>query len=1233
MSKKPVLSSPSVPWDDSLRNIHGFTFSYSQDVNDWSRVRYVLIDQHSGSRALPGAEANPIDNDIITRERDAGLEHLISHLLRTIPGGLAVHATVSRVYCDLNRRSARKRTRASDSRYFLKCLESHTSLEESDRLYSEAKKYYDSFRGAWQAGRGVVRPSKPGLLQTIHEKLGPKVFFWDLHTLDRYGPDGSERALFQAFSSCREDESPGPDRELIPRELCDLIGEIVGSDSALGRLAQETPRLGDFFRIDDPYFMYEGSTAEQTARRRYTIVTEIRKDLATDEGGKGLDAAKSVSVRILERVLGRLQTDSDCLPRFRPRPPFVSHWSETDVDRLLRIRQELFLDPMGSNRERLQEAAVLLQRALFDWYLSRPGEFRGMFSMVEERSQEWRNLREHEIATLRDRRFAVNRLARTAPAVESAVSVEQWQEIYGSLGAGFGEGRSFDRFLRDLDSYTNPSLRINHRYLGELLPHDNMVSYLSSMVATFLNENAIIGKVSPCVTHMEQAVCAWLARLVGWEGLLEIPDDTKRLPLQRLPTPFPPAQEHERWSREQPSGTIVGGGTVANISALLIARNATLNYLLGWGEGVQRLGPDVAWRIIRKAYDKPPYDYERLGVLTSIGSHYSVGKAALVAGVGAIDVRQITGSRNPWILDGPALERELRCCQDEKVLPIAVVALAGKTETGYVDDIRELADVLEHPEHKLPKWEVIHSNDEPISARVEQLLREELKLEDDWQTDWHTGPRDFREDTMLSYLESKKNNQSEKVKDRLEKEVRGSSHNRLFLHVDAAHGGAFLTVPALRHGPFQGVELADSITVDGHKMFYCYYPCGGLLSRTTRWTRTLHSGGASYISEDTNHYAYVEDRELIRNLRRPDKQNKKTPLVHHGVHRQKTGLDRLAAVRERHHRPSPRGTELEHLPFVNYLEGSRGSQGIMQLYFNLSTIGRGGYQSLLEWTHLLAQRCQEAVSVGDQHVRTVTEAPISQSRGLASLRQAVGSRAEVEPAQTSRVVPVLGGRLLLLSQGLCNQLLITYVPEREAMHIATQDETYWNQGEPAQPSRKHQAWPPLKRTMEGSRFWRTIHYLWRVNEHLWFKYLYANPAFAYYVGHTEFKPILPGPWPDGEGVESRRARLASLLSDWNLWTRASRDPGAYSPFFRVLANFAGENATDYVSDDEGRAPLDARERSVRFFCHKIVVMHPYTDESLLSDLLHKISFWGERSAAEVDQADQAAFEWLRVQKG
>lgn len=222
---------------------------------------------------------------------------------------------------------------------------------------------------------------------------------------------------------------------------------------------------------------------------------------------------------------GRRRSRDNHTPTNQISPFRLTRWSNADLERFLRVRQEFFLDPMGSNKDRFVDAIILLQRALFDWYLQPPAKFEGVLSRITREIERWSNLKKEEQRTLSERRFALNSETPDIPAVESGVSASQWQRIFGSLGLGFHDPGTFDRFLVQLDVETNPSLRVNHRYMGELLPHDNMISYFSSTVATFLNENAIIGRVSPCVTHMEEAAARWLMTLVGWDGAFRLDDD------------------------------------------------------------------------------------------------------------------------------------------------------------------------------------------------------------------------------------------------------------------------------------------------------------------------------------------------------------------------------------------------------------------------------------------------------------------------------------------------------------------------------------------------------------------------------------------------------------------------------------------------------------------------------------------------------------------------------------
>ena len=70
---------------------------------------------------------------------------------------------------------------------------------------------------------------------------------------------------------------------------------------------------------------------------------------------------------------------------------------------------------------------------------------------------------------------------------------------------------------------------------------------------------------------------------------------------------------------------------------------------------------------------------------------------------------------------------------------------------------------------------------------------------------------------------------------------------KLWLHIDACYGGAARLVPALR-SLFQGIELADSISIDPHKWFFIPIAAGLLLTRHRDLEcRVFALGSGSYL--------------------------------------------------------------------------------------------------------------------------------------------------------------------------------------------------------------------------------------------------------------------------------------------------------------------------------------------------------------------------------------------------
>ncbi|WP_100404190.1 pyridoxal phosphate-dependent decarboxylase family protein [Bacillus solitudinis] len=55
-----------------------------------------------------------------------------------------------------------------------------------------------------------------------------------------------------------------------------------------------------------------------------------------------------------------------------------------------------------------------------------------------------------------------------------------------------------------------------------------------------------------------------------------------------------------------------------------------------------------------------------------------------------------------------------------------------------------------------------------------------------------------------------------------------ASHNQMWFHVDAAYGGALIISDRYKH-KLTGIDLADSISVDFHKLFYQPISCGAFL--------------------------------------------------------------------------------------------------------------------------------------------------------------------------------------------------------------------------------------------------------------------------------------------------------------------------------------------------------------------------------------------------------------------
>ncbi|KAJ1546846.1 hypothetical protein HK405_006809, partial [Cladochytrium tenue] len=217
-------------------------------------------------------------------------------------------------------------------------------------------------------------------------------------------------------------------------------------------------------------------------------------------------------------------------------------------------------------------------------------------------------------------------------------------------------------------------------------------------------------------------------------------------------------------SFEHSLGVCASGGTVANITALWAARNRALRPDPAAGfRGVDREGLPRALA---------HYGYRDAVVVGSAMMHYSFKKAADLLGLGDEGL-VLVPTDDAFCVRVEDLARRVEQLRAAKILVIAIVGIAGTTETGSIDNLAQLAAV--------------------------------------------------------------------------------ARHHGVHFHVDAAWGGPLIF--SREHRPkLDGIGLADTITVDGHKQLYTPMGLGVCLFR--------QPGLAAHIRKTANYVIRRESPDL-----------------------------------------------------------------------------------------------------------------------------------------------------------------------------------------------------------------------------------------------------------------------------------------------------------------------------------------------------------------------------------
>jgi len=179
-----------------------------------------------------------------------------------------------------------------------------------------------------------------------------------------------------------------------------------------------------------------------------------------------------------------------------------------------------------------------------------------------------------------------------------------------------------------------------------------------------LNQNLVKVETSKAFTPLERQVLGMMHNLVYQEQ----------------------ADFYQSWmhSAEHSLGAFCSGGTVANITALWVARNKLLKATENFN-GVSRAGIFSALQ---------HYGYQGLVVLVSERGHYSLKKSADVLGIGQDSVIAIETDENNKI-DCEKLALKCQQLTDQNIKVMAIVGVAGTTETGNVDPLDKMAAIAQ----------------------------------------------------------------------------------------------------------------------------------------------------------------------------------------------------------------------------------------------------------------------------------------------------------------------------------------------------------------------------------------------------------------------------------------------------------------------------------------------------------------------------------------------------------
>jgi L-2,4-diaminobutyrate decarboxylase len=256
-----------------------------------------------------------------------------------------------------------------------------------------------------------------------------------------------------------------------------------------------------------------------------------------------------------------------------------------------------------------------------------------------------------------------------------------------------------------------------HLHCPPLIP-----SIAAEIVISSLNQSMDSWDQSPVATFVEDEVIKYFTKQIGYSA--------------------------------EADGVFTSGGTQSNYMGLLLARNKAIQTYFS----------------VNVQEDGLPNEAKKLRILCSEHAHFSVQQAAAQLGLGINSIVKVqTDEKNQLCLEDA--RKKVDHLLQQGLLPFMVIATAGTTDFGSVDNLTEIAKL--------------------------------------------------------------------------------ANEHQLWLHVDAAYGGALLFSHQYRH-LLHDLSLADSITVDFHKLYYQSISCGAFFVKHKQSFQQI-AYYADYLNPEEDH--------------------------------------------------------------------------------------------------------------------------------------------------------------------------------------------------------------------------------------------------------------------------------------------------------------------------------------------------------------------------------------------